>query len=76
MDDKLTILQDTTRGFSSQAERDLYNWINSHPQEAIQWLKSFSENKPEQPKKKKLLRKRPKPTMYNFQSVQVKTDRQ
>ena len=74
---KIIAVQDTTGGLKSQAERDLYNWIDENPEEVANWLKSLSQTKPEQPKKKKLLprlKARPKPTMYNFPSVQIKTD--
>ena len=71
---KIIAVQDTTGGLKSQAERDLYNWINDHPEEVVQWMKSLSQLKP---KKKKLLpriKARPEPIMYNFPSVQIKTD--
>lgn len=71
---KPVLLTDTINGFSSSAER--YDF--EHPEEAIARLKAILEYKPEQPKKKKLLPKinnRPKPTMYQFPSVQLRADR-
>lgn len=76
-DKKITLLMDTTRGFSSEAEQQFARWISQNPEEAMNWFKSLSQTKPEQPKKNKLLprlKARPKPTMYNFPSVQIKTD--
>lgn len=76
---KIIAVQDTTGGLKSQTERDLYNWINDHPEEVAQWMKSLSQPKPEKkklvPRIKDKLKDRPKATMFYFPSVQVKTDR-
>ena len=70
---KIIAIQDTTGGLKSQAERDLYKWINENPEEAANWLKSLSQTKPEQPKKKKLFpRLKTRPQMIFPNSLKIR----
>lgn len=67
---KIIAIQDTTGGLKSQAERDLYNWINDHPEEVAQWMKSLSQPKPE--KKKLLPRIKARPQMIFPNSLKIR----